>query len=258
MVQLNAQWFQQHKKRVIAAALFVVTIVILPFVKDVFLYEYERYREEEGAVDRKIDLKTPGEHERSETATEAAMEDGVTELADSINQLGERWEESYSELSEKYIDNLSAQNEMFKTFAYLEGNEPENNYGVFLESYYGINDRAKMGKVVVDSLIGREIHWALKIQKVYVTDEPKGIFVLLSPIRPVCDEGECPEGFNEKLLLSLCDCDATTDFLQDTREGDYVFLEGKGRLLETEEKDIDYRQRFSPLITKYRYRPHES
>lgn len=257
MVQLNAQWFQQHRKRVITAAIVVISIVILPFFKDVFFYEYERYREAEEAAGREVDVETLGETERTQEVSVGAAEEGATDLVSSINQLGDKWKKSYSEMSEKYIESLNAQNEMFVTFSYLEGGKPENNYGVFLKSYYGIGDRPKMGKVVVDSLVDREIGWALKLQRVHVIDEPKGIFAILSPVRSVCDEGECPEDFDDRLFLSLCDCDATTSFLQETREGDYVFLEGKGRILETEERGIDYRQRFSPLITKYRYRLHD-
>lgn len=255
MRSLFAEWFKRHKKVGVAVLVAMATIVILPFLKDVISYEYEKYRED--LPTEKINKSAIEEYKDNKVIVGGYVATEENDLVESINQLGDVWEKNYSELTEKYIDNLEQQKKMFETFSYLEGADPKNNYGVFLESYYGINDRTRMGKVVVDSLIDKEIRWALKINKVYIEDNPKSIIVLLSPVRSVCEGERCPEGFNDKLLVSLCDCDATTKFLQDTREGDYVFLEGKGRLLESEKVDMDYRQRFSPIITAYNYRPNK-
>lgn len=250
------KWLEENKKKSVAGAIAIVTIVFLPFIKDVISFEYEKYRNshDDNSIDNSI--RTPSEN--TNLLTEIDVSNDIKPTLDSISQLSKMWKNSYQDLSNEYINSLKKQNQERATFSYLEGDRPENNYGVFLESYYGINNRAKMGSLVVDSLIDREIRWALRIEKIHVLDDPQAIYVLFRPIESVCDKNSCPENFDDRLIIQLCDCEATRSFLQDTREGDFVYLEGVGRLWEYEGNDIQYRHRFSPRITQYRYRQHQS
>lgn len=250
------KWLEENKKKSVAGAVAIVTIVFLPFIKDVISFEYEKYRTSHD--NKAIENSKRTSNENTNLLTEIDVSNDREPTLDSISQLSTIWEKSYQDLSNEYLNSLKEQIQERATFAYLEGNSPENNYGVFLESYYGVNNRARMGNLVVDSLIDREIRWALQIEKIHVLDDPKAIYVLFRPIEPVCDKNSCPEDFDDRLILQLCDCEATRSFLQDTREGDFVYLEGVGRLWEYEGNDIQYRHRFSPRITQYRYRQHQS
>ena len=250
------KWFEENKKKSVAGVIAIVTIVFLPLIKDVISFEYAKYRNSNG--NETIENSKRASSETNNLITKIDVSNDIDPILDSINQYSKMWEKSYRDLSDEYKNSLKKQNQERATFAYLEGNSPENNYGVFLESYYGINNRAKMGNLVVDSLIDREIRWALRIEKIRVLDDPKAIYVLFSPIKSVCEKNSCPKDFDDRLVIQLCDCEATRNFLQDTREGDFVYLEGVGCLWESEGNDIQYRHRFSPRITQYRYRPHQS
>ena len=248
LVQQNQHWFKVHRKKIIGGAITLSTIVLLPFAKDVLTFEYQNYRKEI--------VTTQVKHVESDIKpiTQNKLEKSSEELANSINELSENWRKSYSELQQKYVDTLTEQKIKHETFAYLEGNDAENNYGVFLESYYGLNGRTKLGRLSVDDLVGQQVRWALKLDKIHLDEKTNLTFATFVPIEPLCSKGECPENYDDILLVQLCKCDETTTFLKETRVGDFVHLEGDAFLVNYESNDIEYRHRLTLKISAYRYR----
>ncbi|EEY46603.1 hypothetical protein FLL65_08540 [Vibrio cholerae] len=251
MEQQSQQWFKRNRKKIVGAVVAIATIVLLPFVKDVLTFEYQTYRQD--LVTSKV------VHAESDTASiaESDLIESQQALSNSIEQLSKTWEQSYLKLHQEYLDTLEEQYRARETFAYLEGSEPESNYRIFLESYYGLNGRTKLEKLSVNDLVGKNVSWALKLEQIHLDEETNATYAMFVPVEPLCDENECPESYDDILFVRLCECDATTAFLQETRVGDFVYLEGKGYLWDYDGTDIEYRHRFTLDISAYRYRKHE-
>ena len=106
-------------------------------------------------------------------------------------------------------------------FDYLNGREPDDNFEVFLEKYYGLNNNPKMGDALIESLMGREVEWAVRVTDISVSQEAS--FVFFEVNNPVCEPSKCPDAFTGKSFAHYADLKGVPSKI---KIGDYIHIRG--------------------------------
>lgn len=153
----------------------------------------------------------------------------IDESSQAIERLDGMREESHQARDELF-EALGDMLEESKRFEDLEGNEPRSNYRRFLRHFNGLGGFGEMGDSLIESLLGKEVEWALRVREIITEDN--SAFVLLGPTRPVCDS--CEEDIFDQVFLHSC---TSADFLTKIKEEDYIFVEGELALLPVENSE---------------------
>ena len=114
-----------------------------------------------------------------------------------------------------------------KQFDYLNGNDELSNFEIFLQKYYGLDGFPAYGESLVESLIGSEVEWSLRINDIIKDNADPRIFVVAVVNNPVCSDGECPINFSDATLVVF---PTYNDFPSDIKIGDYFHVRGDAHL----------------------------
>lgn len=247
------------KKKITEREWFLPVVILgifAPIIVGIFLYHYTAFFDGLKNTETSQADSRRGQNERNESAeiqnpapvAEESPSIGVdSEVSNALNKMLQ----TYRETSQELIDNLKEQARQRKTFAYLEGVTPLNNYSVFLQKYYGLNNNPQLGDGLIESLIGQEVEWAVQIYDMSIDGEGEVAYIALLPISDVCENTNCPEDFQSFFMIHV---DSDSEVIYAVKKGDFIHIRGLLTTYPPESSpDWTYRERMHVHASNFRY-----
>lgn len=130
---------------------------------------------------------------------------------------------------ETSIEKLSNSiNELVKNraqFDFLNGTEPRDNFVLFLQKYYGLDDNPALGDALIENLLHKEVEWAVKVVDIIPSpDTSKKAFIIFEATNPICEEGSCPESFDAIGTAGYSSIEGIPSIV---KKGDFIHIRGR-------------------------------